>query len=64
MHIGAVYCRQNLSFIAGKTTLITDFDFTFSPKAFEDKYLPHDVKCYEDIANPYFKKFSELQKKI
>lgn len=64
MHIGAIYCRQNLSFKAGKTTLITDFDFTFSPKAFEDKYLPHDVKCYEDIANPYFKKFSDLQKKF
>lgn len=56
--------QKNISFKAGKTILITDFDFTFSPKAFEDKYLPKDVKRYEDIANPYFKKFSDLQKKM
>lgn len=56
--------QKNISFKAGKTILITDFDFTFSPKAFEDKYLPKDVKRYEDIANPYFKKFSDLQKKL
>lgn len=54
--------KQEITFKAGKTTLITDFDFTFSPKSFEDKYLPSDIKCYEDIANPYFKKFRDLQK--
>ncbi len=56
--------KQIIAFKAGKTTLITDFDFTFSPKVFEDKYLPKDVKQYEDIANPYFKRFSDLQKKL
>lgn len=55
---------QTLSFKAGKTLLITDFDFTFNPKALEDKYLPKGVKCYEDIANPYFKKFCDLQKRL
>ena len=56
--------KQEITFKSGKTTLITDFDFTFSPKSFEDKYLPSDIKCYEDIANPYFKKFRDLQKKL
>ena len=55
---------KNLSFKAGTTILITDFDLTFNPKAFEDKYLPKDVKRYEDIANPYFKKFRDLQNKL
>lgn len=55
---------KNLSFKAGQTTLITDFDFTFSPKAFDDNYRPIYIKSYKEIAEPYFKKFSDLQKKL
>lgn len=55
---------KNLSFNAGQTTLITDFDFTFSPKAFDDNYRPIYIKSYKEIAEPYFKKFSDLQKKL
>ncbi len=49
--------QTTISFKAGKTIFLTDYDFTFMPKI-----LKHPPKTYEEIANPYYAQFCSFQK--
>ena len=57
MKINIVQNIQTISFKAGKTVFLTDYDGTFKPKIL--KYPP---KTYEEIANPYYAQFCSFQK--
>ena len=57
MKINNVQNIQTISFKAGKTVFLTDYDGTFKPKI-----LKHPPKTYEEVANPYYAQFCSFQK--
>ena len=57
MKINNIQCIQTISFKAGKTIFLTDYDGTFKPKI-----LNHNKTTYKETANPYYYQFSKYQK--
>ena len=57
MKTNNTYNIQTLSFKAGKTIFLTDYDYTFKPKLLKESQITHP-----DIANPYYSCFSNFQK--